>query len=249
MDERIHEEVSKPWNDIANREHLILEGVQKSLGSKRYRLVDVGCGSSSPLARVDRAAAYQADSLGIDINREALASNPDVKYRVCASCYSLPLKSNSVDIIVCRWVLEHLEFPAQVMAEFSRILKKGGFVYVKTPNLWNYTMLLSWITPMAFHNLSRSARGMGDNTPTFYRANTKRRLRALATSAGFAVRSLDSYSYSYMYYAFNRHLFVVMKGISKLASLITDSMQQTLLCVLEKVGDDQKSFPNPVQAI
>ncbi len=127
MDARIRGEVIKAMDDVLDREYLILEGLQESIGDKRCRLIDVGCGSHSLLGRRgDRLAALQSDSLGIDIDREALARNPNVTYRVCASCYSLPLKSNSVDLIVCRWVFEHIENPAQVLCEFARILKKGG---------------------------------------------------------------------------------------------------------------------------
>jgi len=237
MDARIRGEVSKVQKDTTDREYLILEDIHKSLGYKPCRLVDVGCGPRGLTGRGGRLAALRANSLGVDIDREALASNANVTYRVCANCCSLPLKSNSVDIVVCRWMLEHIETPAQVMREFARVLKKGGFLYIKTPNLWNYAMALSWVSPMAFHNFCRSARGMGDNTRTFYRANTKRTLRALARDSGFAVRRLESHSYSFMYYTFNKELFLVMRGLSRSVGRVTDRLQQTLLCVLEKVQD------------
>jgi ubiquinone/menaquinone biosynthesis C-methylase UbiE len=132
-------------------------------------------------------------------------------------------------------VFEHLEKPEEAMQEFSRVLKKGGILYIKTPNLWNYGMLLSWVTPTLFHNLFRSATGLRENTPTFYRANTKRRLTDLAKSAGLTVRELKAYSNSFMYYSFNKELFLVMRGLSQLVGAVTDRMQQLLLCVMEKV--------------
>lgn len=238
MDARIRDVVRRVWDDTLDYEYHILEDLWTSLGHERCILVDIGCGSRGLLGRKgDRLASLQANSLGIDIDREALANNGDVAHRVCASCYSLPLESHSVDLIVCRWMLEHIEAPVEVMREFARILKKGGGLYIKTTNLWNYTMMLSWLTPTVFHNFLRSANGVPENTPTFYRANTKRTLRALARSSGLAVRRLESYSYSYMYYAFNKELFLTMRGLSKLVGRVTDSMQQTLFCVLEKVQD------------
>ena len=239
MDTRIRGEVSKEWDKMCEYEYLIVEEIYESLGGGPCRLVDVGCGSKGLLGRKEeRHAALQAHSLGIDIDREALATNPNVTHRTCASCYSLPLKSNSVDIIVCRWVLEHLETPERAFSEFARVLKKGGRLYIKTPNLWNPVIVLSRMTPTAFHNLLNrlaSVNGAAENTATLYRANTKRRLRELATNSGFTVRRLESYSYAYNYFLFNKELFLAMRRLSELVGKVTDRTQLTLLCVLEKI--------------
>lgn len=235
MDARIKSQVIKQREEILDREFSLVEEAQKLLSGNHHRLVDIGCGPFGLLGRSGtRLAGLQARSLGIDLDRAALASNPNVAHRICASCYSLPLDSASVDFIVCRWVFEHLEKPEEAMREFSRVLKKGGFLYIKTPNLWNYGMALSWATPTLFHNLFRSATGLRENTPTFYRANTKRRLTELAAATGFVVRNVESYSNSFMYYSFNKELFVAMRALSSLASKVTNRMQQLLLCVMEK---------------
>jgi len=235
VDARIRSEIGKIWDEVLDCEYCLLEDARNSLGGKSCRLVEVGCGSLGLLGRKgNRLAELQANSLGIDIDREALATNSNVTYRVCGSCYSLPLQSSSVDLIVVRWVLEHLDTPERAMCEFARVLRKGGVLYIKTPNLWNYTMMLSRATPTVFHNFSRRLTGESENIPTFYRANTKGKLAELATSCGFAVRRWKTYSYSYMYYSFNKELFLVMRGLSKLADKFTDRMHQTLLCVMER---------------
>ncbi len=38
----------------------------------------------------------------------------------------IPLKSNSLDLIVCDWVFEHIEEPKFFFKEINRILKKKG---------------------------------------------------------------------------------------------------------------------------
>jgi 2-polyprenyl-3-methyl-5-hydroxy-6-metoxy-1,4-benzoquinol methylase len=48
----------------------------------------------------------------------------------------LPLKSNSIDIVVMLEVIEHLEKPTKVLKEISRVLKTNGILYITTPN-WN----------------------------------------------------------------------------------------------------------------
>jgi SAM-dependent methyltransferase len=235
MDARIKSEVLQHRAAVLDREFTLVEQAQKSLNGSCRRFVDIGCGPYGLLGRAgDRLASLKPNSIGIDLDQAALRENPNIAHRVCASCYSLPLESNSVDLIVCRWVFEHLEHPERALAEFSRVLRKGGVVYIKTPNLWNYGMLISWATPTVLHNAFLNATGFGDNTPTFYRANTKRKLAELAEKGGFKVRNLESRSGSYMYYAFNKELFLTMRGLSRLMRKATDSGQLLLMCVLEK---------------
>jgi hypothetical protein len=95
-------------------------------------------------------------------------------------------------------------------------------------------MVMSKVTPVSFHNLVRSANHSSDNIPTYYRANTRRRLRQLAANAGYRVHKLQSLSASFMYYSFNNELFLLMRALSKWAAAFTTRGQQTLLCVLRK---------------
>jgi len=95
-------------------------------------------------------------------------------------------------------------------------------------------MVISRLTPTAFHNLIRSAAGTDDNIPTFYRANTKRRLSRLGERHGFLVTRMECYPYSFLYYSFNRQLFRMMKGISQLVRKITNNVQLKIICVMQK---------------
>jgi ubiquinone/menaquinone biosynthesis C-methylase UbiE len=46
---------------------------------------------------------------------------------------SIPLSNDSIDIIICIQVLEHLPEPWNVLAEFRRVLKPGGYVFASCP--------------------------------------------------------------------------------------------------------------------
>lgn len=69
--------------------------------------------------------------LGIDI---LLRDDVDV----CGNLYQLPLADNSLDGLVIRGVLEHIEFPARAVAELERVLKPGGLVYSSIPFMQAY---------------------------------------------------------------------------------------------------------------
>jgi SAM-dependent methyltransferase len=237
MDTRVSGDVSRVRDEVLDHEYAVIEGLRKHAAG-RPRLVDVGCGALGLLGRRNgRLQDLQADAVGIDIDRKSLATNRSVGHRLCASCYSLPLQDDSVDIVVCRWVFEHLEHPEKAMQEFARVLRKGGFLYVKTPNLLNYAMVVSWLTPTALHNAFLTSSGMRENIPTFYRANTTQTLNRLAAKTGFTVRHLERRPYSFMYYAFNRELFLLMKALSGLVGKITDRMGLMIFCVLQKADD------------
>ncbi len=49
---------------------------------------------------------------------------------------NLPLKTGSVDCVISMVVLEHVRDPGRALAEFSRVLKTGGSLYLVVPFLW-----------------------------------------------------------------------------------------------------------------
>jgi len=49
---------------------------------------------------------------------------------ICCNISSLPFKDNSIDIIFCMAVLEHVPNPEKVVSEIYRVLKKDGIIYI-----------------------------------------------------------------------------------------------------------------------
>ena len=52
---------------------------------------------------------------------------------IVADAKNLPFLDNSVDAVICEFMLEHVEDPEKIIAEMMRVLKTGGLVYVTTP--------------------------------------------------------------------------------------------------------------------
>lgn len=58
---------------------------------------------------------------------------PFANVDVVADITDLPLADQSIDAIICEFVLEHLPNPERVVDEIKRVLKSGGVVYVAVP--------------------------------------------------------------------------------------------------------------------
>jgi SAM-dependent methyltransferase len=183
-------------------------------------VLDAGCGRKMEYARL--LAPTAAGAIALDYGGERV--HLDAQDRVLpvrGDLASLSLRSGSVGTIVTRSVLEHLERPAAVFGEFARVLAPGGAVVTMAPNLFDYASIVSRLTPHSFHawlvpRVTGSAEE--DVFPTFYRANTRRRLRQLAAVAGLAVERLETFCQYPVYLMFSPLLFRAGVAYEKLLS-------------------------------
>ena len=92
-----------------------------------------------------------------------------------------PIEDSSVDLIVCDFVMEHVEAPDQFLSEARRVLKNGGYICLRTPNRWGYVGLAASLNPNRFHAKVTSAvqdgRKEEDVFPTLYHCNSIWKLR------------------------------------------------------------------------
>jgi SAM-dependent methyltransferase len=94
---------------------------------------------------------------------------------------ALPYEDERFDLIVSRYVWEHVQDPEWMARELLRVLKPGGWICAMTPNKWGYVALLARLLPNRFHSrvLSRiqPGRPSKDVFPTVYRLNRPRAVR------------------------------------------------------------------------
>ncbi len=57
---------------------------------------------------------------------------------VVGDIHAIPLSENSVDGVICRSVLEHVERPWDAVREIHRILKPGGLAFIQVPSIYPY---------------------------------------------------------------------------------------------------------------
>ncbi|GGA67971.1 hypothetical protein GCM10011507_19290 [Edaphobacter acidisoli] len=101
----------------------------------------------------------------------------------------MPFADSSFDACVSNFVLEHVSHPAEHFAEVSRVLRPGGVYCLRTPNLFHYVSACAHLMPHSMHlmlanRLRKLAEDAHDPYPTWFRANTRNRLRELCQANG-----------------------------------------------------------------
>lgn len=150
-------------------------------------VLDAGCGAGK-FFRADFADRIPCRWIGLDL-RPKVSRNRRLDFRTQGDVTCLPFGDATVDVLICRWVIEHLPEPRRAFSEFARVLKPSGRLALFTSNVLHYYGAAARLTPHSFHLwFNRAVRGFEDDDvfPTRYRANTSRRLRSLLVHAGFS---------------------------------------------------------------
>ena len=116
-----------------------------SLNTKGIML-DVGCGEGRHIFGIMQQNPLM-QCIGLDMDKKSLKkaeegyayfktlSQAGVDFLI-GSAYSIPLPNDSVDIVICSEVLEHLHEYNDAINEIHRVLKPGGKFYASVPASW-----------------------------------------------------------------------------------------------------------------
>ncbi len=199
------------------------------------RLLDAGCGR---YLKFSKELARTTEVVGIDLESKLETRNEGSPFGVRGDLNHLPFEGDYFDLIISRFVVEHLEHPAQVFGEFQRVLKPGGNVVLLTPSKYDYVSLIAAATPYSLHRslVSRIFRVSEDDVyPTFYRANTPTRIARELESVGLRKRELRMINHYPAYLMFSPVLFRLGMAYERLTSLeMLRGLRATILCVFEK---------------
>jgi len=102
-------------------------------------IVDLGCGNGEFL---ETCAHFGIPAIGIDAEKDALITCQSKGLSVKETNMSsdqLPFADNSISIVVCSQLIEHLEKKdgIHLMNEVYRILKNNGLVLIYSPSYYN----------------------------------------------------------------------------------------------------------------
>lgn len=199
-------------NALLAPEHVLLD-----LGAGRGR-----AGEDTVALRRDliRLKGKVARVVGADVDAVVM-ENPllDEAHAIEAGA-PLPFADASFDLVLCDWVIEHIEDIEGFAREVERVLKPGGWFCARTPNKWGYIGLAARFTPKSAAGRllagAQPGRQERDVFEKHYRCNT---LGAVRKSFPAAQWENCSYSGSATpaYHGGRRALFWAIELFQKLA--------------------------------
>jgi ubiquinone/menaquinone biosynthesis C-methylase UbiE len=182
-----------------------------------HTLLDAGCGRTAPVLAKYRGKAKRL--VGIDVvDFDARITDIELLKNDLGK---IDLEDSSVDVVMARSVMEHVEDPTAVYGEMWRVLRRGGHFIFLTANLWDYASLIAKVVPNRFHPwiVARvEGREEQDVFPIQYRTNTRGAVMRYAGQAGFDVVSYDYHGQYPCYFLFNGALFLLGTAYEKLIS-------------------------------
>jgi 2-polyprenyl-3-methyl-5-hydroxy-6-metoxy-1,4-benzoquinol methylase len=128
-------------NARANESHDILvpalrKVMNERLGSKRGRVLDIGCGNGYVTAQL---AKQGHEVVGIDASEDGIIlarqAHPEIRFLV-GSAYDEEVASvvgDGFDMIISLEVVEHLFYPRRLLNQAHRLLGDGAFLILSTP--------------------------------------------------------------------------------------------------------------------
>ncbi|HNB80384.1 MAG TPA: bifunctional 2-polyprenyl-6-hydroxyphenol methylase/3-demethylubiquinol 3-O-methyltransferase UbiG [Rhodocyclaceae bacterium] len=126
----------KPLHDI---NPLRLDYIDRSVGLRDKRVLDVGCGGG---ILSESMAARCARVTGIDLSDKALSvarlhlyeSGHQVEYLHASAEDHADANAGTYDVVTCLEMLEHVPDPASTVRACARLLKPGGTAFFSTLN-------------------------------------------------------------------------------------------------------------------
>lgn len=150
------------------------------------RVLEVGCGAGSTLARI-RELRPQAWLAGAELMPldSPLYAQLDHFERLDIEQGLPNVAPGSVDLLLCLDVLEHLRDPLQVLTRLATLLRPGGRLIASLPNLQYIKVSL----PLLFGRFDYTDEGVLDRT--HLRFFTRRSALRLLDQAGFEVHTVE----------------------------------------------------------
>lgn len=197
--------IAEKYPEVKTKYDMSLGLVEKSINefiAKQQKIVvlDAGCGHTSG---VRFHSDLDISLIGTDFVLDDLKNNSDIDSGFVCNLEQIPITDNSIDIIFCNMVLEHLAHPAKFFMQVENMLKSGGYFIFATPCVYNIAVFPNRLIPDFVSRKLSSALTKTDEDdvfPTSYKANSIRRIRNLFK--GTRMKEIDLIMYQPPPYAF-----------------------------------------------
>ncbi len=106
-------------------------------------LLDAGCGTGKfSLAATDRGASVYSLDIGQRLLKKTHEKCSSVL--IAADVQQIPFADESFDFVVSSEVIEHVIEPEKAIHEMCRVLKRGGYLALTTPNKrWHFAVRIA----------------------------------------------------------------------------------------------------------
>ncbi len=110
---------------------------QRLLGKRKARVFDFGCGLPFILARLEK----RYETWGMDISPYAIEKGKDIAPRSKILAANLEeeiperVPRNFFDLILAKYIFEHLRDPGEAMHRCTELLRQGGVLLTSVPNM------------------------------------------------------------------------------------------------------------------
>jgi ubiquinone/menaquinone biosynthesis C-methylase UbiE len=157
----------------------IFDSLIAELGDSNQRCLNVGAGTKEEF---DLAELFKS-AIDTDVLYPENVKERNIPF-IQSDIINLPLKDNSIDLVLLRFVVEHISDPEKAFQEINRILSPNGKVLIVTTNLSSPIIFLpkillpyslrKWLIKTIFQAHD------DDIFPTYHRINTKRAYQRLS---------------------------------------------------------------------
>ena len=159
-------QLTGPYRHHYLKRRLFVEGAIRGLDRRPEILVDAGCGDGINLRWLAPLAeqAYGTDYNALRLHRAFATGTAEV---ALADLTDWPLADESVDLVFCNHVLEHIPDDVAALRELHRAVRPGGRVVLGTPNedaaMWRLAYRIEpWLRRRTDHVQFYTAQSLAD---------------------------------------------------------------------------------------
>ena len=187
---------------------------QAAMECKGGVVLDAGCGFQRY-----KPFFYESTYLGMEHPKAGLANKGIIEYDILADAIDIPIKANSIDLILSTSSLEHIESPHLFFKEAYRVLKPGGALYINVPFVYNEHEV-----PFDFQRPTRYG------LQSFFRKNNFENFTVKPTSSSI-------YTVLYGFQLVSLYLVSKSKGIKRLLLRVINKFVFSLVDIIQKILD------------
>jgi ubiquinone/menaquinone biosynthesis C-methylase UbiE len=119
----------------------VKEIISQETEVKDLLVLDLGSGEGGTSSILSKE--NEVISIDIKLNRLKKQKKSSSLNKINGNAVTLPFKNDLFDLIILQDVIEHVNGIDKLLTEVLRVLKKGGYIYLSTPNKYSIINIMS----------------------------------------------------------------------------------------------------------